>query len=351
MPVVRSSTFIVAALLAAVGCGSNTVTGPSQGGFGAAGGVAPGVNAAPTGITNATRGSMPAATAPTNAAAAAAASNAMSPIVMMSQPIMPNKPAAPAGGVPGAGVPGAGVPGAPGAGVPGAPGAGIPGAPGAPGAGIPGAPGGAPAAPAGPPGEPVIPEVKGDCPMFRSSTITYMGLGGINVVAGAKGSGEKKAPFVFYWHGTGSFAAEYATMASAVSGGVSQEGGILVSFEGSTGGDFLSGTAIFGKGDFDIADQLLACGVKDYNIDPKRVFATGCSAGGLFSGAMGTARSNYMAAVAPNSGGWTAPVAWQNGWTPALMTVHGAPGADVVIIDFSESSKTADTGYKMRGGF
>jgi hypothetical protein len=58
-----------------------------------------------------------------------------------------------------------------------------------------------------------------------------------------------------------------------------------------------------------------------------------------------------MAAVASNSGGWTAPVAFQNMWTPALMTVHGAPGSDVVIIDFSESSMTADIAFKKRGGF
>jgi hypothetical protein len=66
---------------------------------------------------------------------------------------------------------------------------------------------------------------------------------------------------------------------------------------------------------------------------------------------MGTARSNYMAAVAPNSGGWTGPVAWQNMWTPALMTVHGAPGADVVIVDFAMTSMTADNAYKQHGGF
>jgi poly(3-hydroxybutyrate) depolymerase len=177
-----------------------------------------------------------------------------------------------------------------------------------------------------------------------------MGLGGINVVAGAKGS-SPTAPFVFYWHGTGSFAAEYASTAAAVSSGVSQEGGVLVSFEGSTGGDLLSGTAIFGEGDFEVGDQLLACAVKNHNVDPKRVFATGCSAGGLFSGAQGAMRSNYMAAVAPNSGGLTVPTAFQNAWTPALMTIHGSAGVDVVIIDFSQSSMTADTAYKNHGGF
>lgn len=42
---------------------------------------------------------------------------------------------------------------------------------------------------------------------------------------------------------------------------------------------------------------------------------------------------------------------FQSMTTPALMTVHGAPGSDVVIIDFSHSSNTADMLFKQRGAF
>jgi poly(3-hydroxybutyrate) depolymerase len=177
-----------------------------------------------------------------------------------------------------------------------------------------------------------------------------MGLGGITLQAGSKASGPS-APMIFYWHGTGSFSGEYAGSAAAVYQGTMQEGGVLISFQGTTGGDFLSGTAIFGAGDFELADQLAACAVENHNVDPRRIFATGCSAGGLFSTAMAAARSNYMAAVAPNSGGWSFPTAFQNDWTPALMTIHGAPGVDVVGIDFSNSSRTADMAFKARGAF
>lgn len=204
--------------------------------------------------------------------------------------------------------------------------------------------------PAAVPGEPKIPEVTGECPQFRNGTISFMGLGGISVVAGTKAS-SPTAPIVFYWHGTGSFSGEYASMAAAVQQGVVQEGGVLISFQGSTGGDLLSGTSVFGMGDFALTDQLLACAVKNHNVDPHRVFSTGCSAGGLFAAAMATVRSSYVAAAAPNSGGWTFPLMFQDAHTPALMTVHGAPGADVVIVDFSESSATADKGFKQRGGF
>lgn len=199
--------------------------------------------------------------------------------------------------------------------------------------------------------EPIIPALTAQCPEFRDSTINFMGLGGIQVVAGAKPAGPT-APMVFYWHGTGSTAGEFAFMAGAVRQGVVSEGGVLISFQGTTGGDLRSGTSIFGQGDYALADQLAACAVQNHNVDPRRIFATGCSAGGLFSTAMAAERANYMAAAAPNSGGFTIPQQFQRAdWTPALMTIHGAPGSDVVVIDFSQSSATADQAFKAHGGF
>ena len=150
--------------------------------------------------------------------------------------------------------------------------------------------------------DPMIPQVAGECPAWQSGTITFMGLGGIDLEVGAMPS-TPSAPMVFDWHGTGSTSGEYAFMAADVFAGVMQEGGILVSFQDTTGGDGLSGTAIFGESDFALTDELLACAIRDRNVDPRRVYATGCSAGGLFSVAMGIVRSGYMAAVASNSGG------------------------------------------------
>lgn len=208
--------------------------------------------------------------------------------------------------------------------------------------GVPATPGGGVA--------PTIPSVTGECPEFRTGTITFGGLGGIQMVVGAKAA-SATAPMVFYWHGTGSTSGEFGFMAGAVRTGVESEGGILVSFQGTTGGDALSGTSVFGRGDMNIVDQLVACAVRDHNIDPRRIFTTGCSAGGLFSAALAALRSEYIAAAAPNSGGFTFPQQFQSDFTPALMTVHGAPGRDVVIVDFSNTSATADKAFKDRGGF
>jgi poly(3-hydroxybutyrate) depolymerase len=199
--------------------------------------------------------------------------------------------------------------------------------------------------------EPTVPMLTAQCPAFRDSNITFMGLSGIAMVAGAKASAPKSAPMVFYWHGTGSTSGEYALMATAVHQGVVSEGGVLISFQSTTGGDGTSGTLIFGKSDWNLTDQFLACAVQNHNVDPRRVYATGCSAGGLFSTAMAAGRSSYIAAAAPNSGGWSFPTAFQTKYVPALMTVHGAAGVDWVGLDFSVSSKTADDAFKRMGGF
>jgi predicted esterase len=186
--------------------------------------------------------------------------------------------------------------------------------------------------------------------VFVTGTITFMGLGGIEIVAGAKPT-SPTGPMVFYWHGTGSTSGEYAYLAAAVQQGVVADGGVLVSFQDTTGGDYLSGTSIFGASDFAVTDQLLACAVRDHNVDPRRVYTMGCSAGGLFADAMAAKRSSYIAAASSNSGGWVVTVPFQNNHTPALMTVHGAPGTDVVGVDFSQTSATADQAFKARGAF
>ncbi|HVW24051.1 MAG TPA: hypothetical protein VHC69_01705 [Polyangiaceae bacterium] len=201
------------------------------------------------------------------------------------------------------------------------------------------------------PMDPQIPAVTGDCPQWGNTTITYMGLSGIQIAAGIKAPGPT-APMLIYWHGTGSTSGEFALMAAPVASGVTAAGGVIVSFQNTTGGDLNSGTFIFGAGDLNIIDQMVACAVRDYNIDPRKIYSMGCSAGGLMATATGALRSSYIAAVSPNSGGF--PVlspAFQNGHTPPLMTVHGMKGEDVVVIDFSDASALADMIYKQRGGF
>lgn len=199
--------------------------------------------------------------------------------------------------------------------------------------------------------DPAIPAISGECPVFKSGTVTVGGLGGISLAVGTKASGPT-APLVFYWHGTGGVSSEHTLRARSLANQVTSEGGILVSFQGSTGtGGDCSGTGAFSKDDFKIADQIVACAVRDHNIDPHRIFATGCSAGGLQSGCMATLRSSYLAAAAPNSGGIVIPLTLQDpSHVPALMTMHGG-SQDWVIVSFSDTSQSLDSQFKKAGGF
>lgn len=319
---------MVAALVVCVGCGGESVVRP---GNGAAGAGAPSSLATPS-----------LAAAP---GANAAQSNAPSILVMTSPPPASKATTPPpaAGGA----VPGAAAGALPAAGA--VPGAGA--APTDPAA----APGGptaaAPPVVEGALGEPVIPEITGECPSLETGPINFMGADG-QVESGPMPA-EPTAPMLLYWHGTGSSAGEYAFMAAAIASGVTSQGGVIVSFQGTTNkGDCSpSGTFVFCTGDFEVMDQYVACAVKNRNVDPHRIYTAGCSAGGLMATAMAAQRSEYIAAASPNSGGLAIPSQFSSMHTPALMTVHGMMGSDVVVVDFAQTSATANMLWKQRGGF
>jgi Prolyl oligopeptidase family len=218
--------------------------------------------------------------------------------------------------------------------------------------------GGSAGAPAAPPSEttptdgpgPKIPEVQGECPVFEDGSIMVAGHGDIVITAGeAKGGGA----ILFYWHGTGSSPAEAARLPAAVRDDLVASGGILAAFNGNassgSAGD-CSGTGAHNMADFEAADQIVACGVKNHMIDPRRIYTAGCSAGGLQSGCMAQQRSSYLAAAAPNSGGVVTNQMWEDDHSPAIMTMHGG-ASDMVIVTFSQTSATLDMNAKAHGSF
>ena len=197
---------------------------------------------------------------------------------------------------------------------------------------------------------PTIPEPSGACPEFRTGTATIGGLSGIAVQAGAKKNGT--GAILFYWHGTGSSSGEVRMFPAAAQRELLDEGGIIISPQRSlgTGGD-CSGTRTFSKDDMKVADLIVACAVKNHGINPRRIYTTGCSAGGLQAGCFASLRSSYVAAAVPNSGGITFPQAIQDPkHIPALMTMHGS-AADTVIVTFSQTSATLGNQFAKAGGY
>ena len=133
---------------------------------------------------------------------------------------------------------------------------------------------------------------------------------------------------------------------------ITSQGGIVASFSTTTAQGTNTGNNVWYTGDFQMADQILACAIQQLNIDTHRVYTGGCSAGGLQAGAMVYARSSYLAAAMPNSGGIVRTYAWQdNQFIPSVITTHGAAGVDVVVIDFSTTSLNLDQNVVSAGGF
>jgi hypothetical protein len=195
---------------------------------------------------------------------------------------------------------------------------------------------------------PTLPPMMGACPEFRNGTIMVAGHGSIQIQAGDKGKG---GPILYYWHGTGSSAAEGARFPG--NRDIVAAGGIVAAFNGrssSGAGADCSGTGAHNQADFNAADQIAACGVAMHGADARRIYATGCSAGGLQSGCMAHLRSSYMAAVAPNSGGIVGRYQWQDKHSPAVFSMHGG-SSDVVIVTFSQTSMSFNTAAKTHGSF
>jgi hypothetical protein len=199
--------------------------------------------------------------------------------------------------------------------------------------------------------EPIIPEISGDCPAIRegTSTVTVMGLRA-TVIAGAKKEGT--GSLLIYYYGTGK-AGGVSMLPQAIKSDITSQGGIVFALNEAknTGGD-CSGTRTFGIDDFKVVDQFVACAVKNYGINPKRIYATGCSAGGLTSGCMGIMRSNYIAATAPNSGGVTIGYGklQDPNRVPNVITMNGGAG-DNVIVNFGQTSEGYDNYILKYGGF
>jgi hypothetical protein len=200
--------------------------------------------------------------------------------------------------------------------------------------------------------EPTLPPAPTNCPVLQTgqSTINVLGQD-VDLWVGQKKT-DQKGPVLFYWHGTSSVAGEINGFMAPMLQEIQDEGGIAASFTTSTQADQNTGNYVWYTGDYDMADFILGCAIQQLNIDTHRIYAAGCSAGGLEAGTMVVYRSSYLAGAMPNSGGYLlGPGHWQDSHTPSVMTTHGSYDKDVVIIHFSQFSMVLDQDVAARGGY
>jgi predicted esterase len=202
---------------------------------------------------------------------------------------------------------------------------------------------------------PIVPEASEACPDLTSGTRDIMGLT-TTIVAGAPGS--TKGPLLFLWHGTGGDGdGVLRGLPSSVQDDIVSQGGIIVAptsnGEEREGRDVTIVLGVWYDGaDLLFTDLIAACAVQNHNVDPRRIYTSGCSAGGLMAGVMSLERSSYVAAAVPNSGGTViTDIGLQdNERVPALMTMHGGEG-DTVIVNFAETSHNLQNMLKPAGAF
>ncbi|HEX4340862.1 MAG TPA: hypothetical protein VH062_33370 [Polyangiaceae bacterium] len=198
--------------------------------------------------------------------------------------------------------------------------------------------------------QPKLPAAPADCPTLATGTVNVLGQP-VELWVGDKQPG-KKGPVLLYWHGTGSTADEIKAFMSPMLDEIQAEGGIAASFTTTLGTGTTTGNNVWYTGDYDSADVIVACAAQQLDVDVKRIYAAGCSAGGLQAGSMVAARSSYLAAAMTNSGGDLLVSTFDDPThIPSIITTHGNFDQDFVVVHFSDVSKHTDQVIADMGGF
>jgi predicted esterase len=203
-------------------------------------------------------------------------------------------------------------------------------------------------------GEPVIPEPMGECPDFTTGRQTVLGME-TDFLVGEVGA--VKGPLLINWHGTGGNGNQaLAQLPQSVKDDIVARGGVIIApndnEEVREGQDVTFILNVwYDIQDLEYADHLVACAVQNHNIDPRQIYVTGCSAGGLMTGVMALTRSGYVAAAAPNSGGVPTP-SWMLGdpdHVPPIFAMHGGE-EDTVYVNFGMTSRSLGDQINEGGG-
>ena len=188
-----------------------------------------------------------------------------------------------------------------------------------------------------------LPTVTGTCPAMANLDGGVATFAGQDVTVWSGDPANGPGPLLIYWYATGSTPSEAPiSIGSAQMTKILAEGGVVAAQNQTTSQGGTTGNNVWYQGDVTIADQVVACAVKNQKIDVRHISSLGYSAGALQSTYMWFARSGYIASVIAYSGGEDGldQVAMQDpAHPPAAVVAHGAEGSDVYgTFDFYDAS-------------
>jgi hypothetical protein len=197
---------------------------------------------------------------------------------------------------------------------------------------------------------PTLPNPKETCPQMaglNGTDVTFLS----NAVTNWSGPSGSIGPMAFYWHAT------YTNSDEAVSGlgpGTSEvvsSGGVIASFNKTNGTGINTGNLTWYTGDFNTADEVLACANQQGLIDVRHIHSAGYSPGSCQTAAMVYSRP-YLASVLCYSGGAMTLSALPDPTNhPAIIGAHGAEGRDFFGIDIAENTILLENDLKSKGSF
>jgi hypothetical protein len=192
-----------------------------------------------------------------------------------------------------------------------------------------------------------LPMVKGTCPELKDGMLTVTGTS-LQLSVGTK-----PGPMYFYWHATTQHYDEVERALPHVTADTKTHGGMVASFEQTNNMGTNTGNNVWYTGDFDAADQLLACGIQKGLIDTNRIYTAGYSAGGIQACAMVATHGSYIASAICYSGSAAVFQGTPKDKThlPPVLLPHGAAGSDVLILDMAQQSVAWEGDYTKAGGF
>jgi predicted esterase len=194
-----------------------------------------------------------------------------------------------------------------------------------------------------------LPVVTTACPVLKGSGSYVFGdprvrtlTAQIYVAPNPKERSAMGGPLILYWHSFGADPSEVVRgLGQPAIDAVVQLGGVVAAFSAKLCVSCeLPEDVGWYDADDAVSDQLVACAIRQANIDTRRIHSVGFSAGGLHSIHLALARSDYIASVVSYSGGLNGEPAQPqdpDNHVAALLT-YGARGIDFVGVDFSDLS-------------